>query len=504
MPLNSFDKVKSYDVIIVGTGLSGLYTALSISDNKQIALITKDRIEENNSNLAQGGISVTFDPNQYQSHIDDTLSAGSNYNKLSAVELLVKEGAQHIDQLVSMGIGFDRDDNGDLLTTKEGGHRLKRIVHAKDETGKAVISVLIDAIKSKANVTIFTHTFMVDVLTNQAQTYGISAIQANQRILLQAPIVVMATGGIGHIYAHTTNAITSTGDGIAAAIRANAAVKGMEFVQFHPTAYYSTSGDQRFLISEAVRGEGGILRNEKGQAFMADKHPLKDLAPRDIVSQAILNEIKNATLPHVFLDVTHLDSDYFKRRFPMIYHTCLKSGINIAKQYIPVRPVEHYVMGGIATSLNCETTINGLYAVGETTWTGLHGANRLASNSLLECLVFGYRAAQAINTAKPVSTMPDIVAAPAKTIAMSAEVLLKNVQAILTEHAYVFRTEQGLQQAQQTIDTLYQQVAHQYCQTVKDVIAVNALYCAKAIVYSAIKRKKSLGAHQIIEEENDD
>ncbi|WP_051569324.1 L-aspartate oxidase [Alkaliphilus transvaalensis] len=387
---------EKFDVIVIGTGISGLFTALNIDSNWQVLLVTKDSIKKNNSSLAQGGIATSRD---IKTHFEDTLKAGTNHNNVEAVRILTKESCKVIKKLMDYGVSFDTDEKGNLIYTREGGHNQRNVLHVKDETGRHIINTLVDEVRRRSNIKVLENLFIKDIITHNQRVDGVIAInQENNLEVYKSKAMVIATGGIGGLYQYTTNETGSNGDGIAIAYRAGAMLKDMEFIQFHPTAFYHQDRiEQCFLISEAVRGEGGILRNKLGEAFMDKYHEMKDLAPRDIVAQAIVNEINNTDHPCVYLDITHKDDKYIKKRFPMIYNRCLALGLDITKDWIPVAPAEHYIMGGISTDLKGRTTIDGLYACGECGYTGVHGSNRLASNSLLEGIVFGSRVALDLN-----------------------------------------------------------------------------------------------------------
>lgn len=386
------NEVESYmsDYAIVGSGIAGLNAAYLAKDYGEVFLLTKDRLSHSSSSLAQGGIAcVISQVDSFQSHIEDTVYAGAGLCDREAVEVLVKEAPLNIKSLIDLGVNFDKKD-GQLELGREGAHSANRIIHAGDYTGREIINGLISVLDG---VKIFEDTLVLDLLVKDNMVKGVLAknLVSNQFFIVWAKVVVLATGGAGNLFLNTTNPDTSTGDGISLAARQGALLKDMEFMQFHPTALHGKDGE-RFLITEAIRGEGGILRNEKGVRFMPFYHELKELAPRDVVSRAILSEIRKSKIDYVYLDVSNIDKSLFKRRFPSIFEKIEKMGIDIEKDYIPVSPAAHYYMGGIATDLNGETTIKGLYACGECACTGVQGANRLASNSLLEGLVFSTRA----------------------------------------------------------------------------------------------------------------
>lgn len=382
------------DVLIVGTGVSGLYTALNLDPTINITLVTKAKLKESNTYLAQGGISTARNPEDIPLFVEDTLRAGKYKNDINAVNVLVAESSSNIEQILTLGVKLDyvQDDSKELSYTKEAAHSINRIVHSKDQTGKAVVDAFCNKVLSKENITILEDTYMVDLITEKNCCHGIIALKNDVQINIYAKIVVLATGGIGGIFKNSTNQRHITADGIFIAIKNNITLKNLEYIQFHPTALYTQeTNKRRFLISESVRGEGAKLININHERFV------DELLPRDVVSEAIIGEMKKTNAPYVYLDATSLPEEYFKKRFPKIYSECLKAGYDITKEPIPVSPAQHYFMGGIAVDLHSKTSMNNLYAVGEVTYTGVHGANRLASNSLMEGLVFSRRAANLIN-----------------------------------------------------------------------------------------------------------
>lgn len=379
------------DVLIVGTGISGLYSALNLNSSIKTMLITKSKVKESNSYLAQGGITVAKDGNDIPVHIEDTLRAGKYKNSLRAVEVLSRESKENIDNLINFGVTFDKC-GVKLDYTREAAHSTNRILHVKDETGKAVINTLYEKIRERPNTTIYEDTQLVDIINKDNVCCGAIAYRNNQQINIHCKVVVLATGGIGGIFKSSTNQRHLTADSIGIAIKNNIKIKNLEYVQFHPTAFHEALPDnRRFLISESVRGEGGQLVNIHGKRF------IDELLPRDVVSNAILEELAKTGAPYVYLNISFLDSEYIKARFPHIYSECLKKGVDITKDYIPVSPAQHYFMGGIEVDLNSRSSMKNLYVVGESSCTGVHGANRLASNSLLEGLVFSKRAADHIS-----------------------------------------------------------------------------------------------------------
>ncbi len=378
-----------FDVLVIGAGAAGLYTALCLPEHLQVGLINKNTLPVSASDWAQGGIAAAIAPEDSATlHVQDTLAAGAGLCDLEAVKFLVEEASACIDSLVKMGVAFDRT-GPDLALTLEAAHSRRRVLHAADTTGKAVISTLTAKVLSRKNIQLVSPAFALSLwLDETGRCQGISSICGSRVKWLRAQAVVLATGGGGQVFAQTTNPSVSTGDGVAIAWRAGALLRDLEFVQFHPTAL-STAGAPRFLISEAVRGEGAHLVDSKGYRFAFDFHPSGELAPRDVVSRAIFRHLQKTGEPHVWLDLRPIAVDRLRYRFPNIIQVCADWGIDIFSEPVPVTPAAHYWMGGIVADKFNQTSIPGLYAVGETASTGVHGANRLASNSLLECLVFG-------------------------------------------------------------------------------------------------------------------
>ncbi|MEG4108009.1 L-aspartate oxidase [Microcoleus sp. S13_C5] len=378
-----------FDVLVIGAGAAGLYTALCLPEHLHVGLINKNTLPVSASDWAQGGIAAAIAPEDSAAlHVQDTLAAGAGLCDLEAVKFLVEEAGACIDSLVKMGVAFDRT-GPDLALTLEAAHSRRRVLHAADTTGKAVISTLTAKVLSRKNIQLVSPAFALSLwLDETGRCQGISSICGSQVKWLRAQAVVLATGGGGQVFAQTTNPSVSTGDGVAIAWRAGALLRDLEFVQFHPTAL-STAGAPRFLISEAVRGEGAHLVDSKGYRFAFDSHPSGELAPRDVVSRAIFRHLQKTGEPHVWLDLRPIAVDRLRYRFPNIIQVCADWGIDIFSEPVPVTPAAHYWMGGIVADKFNQTSIPGLYAVGETASTGVHGANRLASNSLLECLVFG-------------------------------------------------------------------------------------------------------------------
>lgn len=377
---------NQYDVIIVGTGVAGLFCALHLPESLRILMITKDELENSDSFLAQGGICVLKDQDDFQSYVEDTLKAGRYENDKKAVELMIHSSREVINELLSYQVDFDKQD-GKLVYTKEAAHSTNRILHHKDITGKEITSKLLEAAKKKSNIKMLEYCEMVELIKSMQAINGIIVNYKGNYEPIFAKAVVLATGGIGGIFNASTNFAHITGDGVALAIKHQIAVENVHYIQIHPTTLYSRKKGKRFLISEAVRGEGAYLLNEQKERFV------DELLPRDVVSNIIGEEMNKSHTDHVYLSLRHLNGDYIEKRFPNIYKACMEEGYDLTRDDVPVTPAQHYFMGGIKVDLNSRTSIKGLYAVGETSCTGVHGANRLASNSLLEALVFSKRAA---------------------------------------------------------------------------------------------------------------
>lgn len=384
---------KYVDVLIVGSGVAGLYCALNLRKDLDVMVVSKDKIDCTNTALAQGGISVARNMDDVPFFFEDTLKAGRYKNDVQAVKVLTKESIENVDYLVSsLGLDIDKDENGNWDYTKEGAHCVNRIIHTQDNTGENVEKILIQNTCKHENIRISENTFLVDIIERNNKCIGAILLKDNEQINVFSKFVVLACGGIGGLYKNSTSQRILRGDGLAVALRHDIELKDINYIQIHPTAFYDESNDERrFLISESVRGEGGKLYNINKERFV------DELQPRDVVSKAIFNEMKKTNTPYVYLDISFLNSEYLKSRFSTIYNKCLEKGTDITKEPIKVSPAQHYFMGGIKVDLNSKTSMDNLYAVGETACTGIHGANRLASNSLLEGLVFSKRAAQVIN-----------------------------------------------------------------------------------------------------------
>ncbi|MGE5552061.1 MAG: L-aspartate oxidase [Bacteroidota bacterium] len=439
------------DFLVIGSGLAGLYTALKLAEIGRVALVTKAGLEESNTFFAQGGIAAAIDPEDSPAlHFQDTLSAGAGLCRAEAVEVLVNEGPDQVRELIALGVPFDRGQHGVALT-REAAHSRRRILHALgDATGRAISRVLAARVREQPKIEIWEETLAVALLLNETRCGGVDALAANgERLRFTARATVLCTGGCGQLYTVTTNPRVATGDGIALAYQAGAQVADMEFMQFHPTAL-SLPNTPHFLISETVRGEGGVLRNGRGERFMTRYHELADLAPRDIVARAIADELAAAGEDHVYLDLSTMAPERIRTRFPNIFETCRQYGLDITKSPIPVAPAAHYMMGGVVTDLWGRSSLPGLFACGEVACTGVHGANRLASNSLLEDLVFANRIATL--QAREPGDLPaagDLRAAPCPDApdGLEAERRIADLQRIMAAAAGIARTGDGLARA---------------------------------------------------------
>lgn len=388
---------KKFDVIIIGTGAAGLYAALNFPSDINVLLVSKRELPLSNSSLAQGGVACVLDTvhDNYKLHITDTLIAGKYKNNLSAVEKLVKEGPSDVLKIKQLGVDFDLNPDGTMCKTLEAGHSRHRIVHHKDSTGKAIVDKLIEVVLTHPNVTVCDNALVYSIQRVFGGFY-INILKDDESFCYGTNYCILATGGIGRVYKYTTNSAIATGDGIVFAYMLGAKISHLSRVQFHPTAFAAEKDRERFLISEAVRGEGAVLLNCDGKRFAFDYDSRGELAPRDVVSDAIIRESLKTGSENFYLDITDKPAEFLKERFPMIYERCLEEGVDITKDRIPVFPCQHYLMGGINVDLDARTSVDGLYAAGECSHTGVHGANRLASNSLLEALVFSRSAAEDI------------------------------------------------------------------------------------------------------------
>lgn len=382
---------EKYDLIIAGCGVGGLYTALNMPREKNILIITKSDVLSSDSMLAQGGICVLHDANDYDAYFEDTMRAGHYENRKESVDLMIRSSRDIINNLLELGVRFEKNSDGTLKYTREGAHSRPRICFHEDVTGKEITTVLLEHVKKLANVEIMEYTTMTDILEENNVCTGIKAIKDNKEFIVKAPYVVMATGGIGGLYEHSTNFPHLTGDGCRIAKKHGVELEHMDYVQIHPTSLYSKNKGRSFLISESARGENAILLNNKGERFV------NELLPRDVVSNAIYKEMEKEGSKHVWMSFEKVPKDVIKEHFPHIYEKCMEEGYDILKEPIPIVPAQHYFMGGVHVDSNSETTMHNLFAVGETSCNGVHGKNRLASNSLLESLVFAKRAAAEIS-----------------------------------------------------------------------------------------------------------
>lgn len=384
---------KEYDVVVVGTGAAGLFAALKVNEKNSILMITKDKLENSDSYLAQGGICMLLNDEDYDSYFEDTMRAGRYENNKESVDVMIRSSQDIIKELISYDVDFDRNENGEFSFTREGAHSTFRILHHKDVTGKEITSKLLAAAKTKKNITMSEYTTMVDIIENNNEIQGIVISIGGQIKCIKAKKVILATGGVGGIFEHSTNFRHITGDSFAIAIRHGVTMENINYIQIHPTTLYSKTPGRRFLISESVRGEGAILLNAKEERFV------DELLPRDVVTAAIKKQMEEDGRDYVYLSLIHMPKEEIIYRFPNIYEHCLQEGYDLSKEYIKVTPAQHYLMGGIKTDTYGRTSMKGLFAVGETACNGVHGANRLASNSLLESLVYAKRAAKIVDEA---------------------------------------------------------------------------------------------------------
>ena len=509
--------MKQFDYLILGSGIAGLTFALQVAPRGRVAIVTKKDRAESNTNYAQGGIAaVTSKEDSFELHVRDTLEAGAGLCKEKVVRTIVEEGPARIADLIELGMKFtERDapseDGGkELDLGREGGHSKRRILHAKDITGREIEHALLDAVSRQPNIEIFENHIAIDLITSQklgqpGENRCLGAYvfdkNANQVRTFAAPITLLATGGCGKVYLYTTNPTIATGDGVAMAFRAGAAIANLEFVQFHPTCLYHPRA-KSFLISEAVRGEGGVLKTLDGREFMDEYHPLKSLAPRDVVARAIDREMKKTGAEHVWLDITHKPAPFIINRFPNIYKTCLSFGLDITKDPIPVVPAAHYQCGGVVTDVDGKTDIAGLFAVGEAACTGLHGANRLASNSLLEALVCAHRAAQQALSHRPPAlgklSIP-LWQSGSATNADEMVVVAHNwdeIRRLMWDYVGIVRTNKRLRRAQKRLANLQEEIHDYYWNftVTSDLLELrNIATVAELIVTCALMRPESRG-----------
>jgi len=514
------------DFLVIGSGIAGLTYALKVAQDcpdKTITILTKAQSDETNTKYAQGGIAGVMDADNdsFEKHIEDTLIAGDGLCDEQIVEIVVKEGVDRIKEIITWGAQFDKEPDGDFKLGREGGHSEYRILHHKDFTGKEMERALLEKIKTMPNIDLISHCFVLDIITQHhlgflvtkstpdIECFGVYVLNLNSKKIekILAKITLLASGGNGQVYRTTTNPAIATGDGVAMVYRAKGRIENMEFIQFHPTALYEPGvRGQSFLITEAVRGDGGILRNQNGEAFMEKYDKRKDLAPRDIVARAIDNEMKIAGTENVYLDCRHFSKEKFIEHFPTIYEKCLSIGVDVSKTMIPVSPAAHYSCGGVKTDDWAKTSIKNLYAAGECACTGLHGANRLASNSLLEAMVFAHRAyidaVEKINKLQniPFAEVPDWntagTNAPKEMILITQS--LKEMKLLMSDYVGIVRNNERLHRANKRLDLLHEETEALYEKTeVSPQLCElrNMITVAYLIVKCAAFRKESRGLH---------
>lgn len=521
-------KEHATDLVILGSGIGGLSLALEAAGHCQVTVITKRELTQSNTVWAQGGIAAVLDTSQdsFAKHIDDTLVAGAGLCRADVVRMVVESGPPAIAWLVGHGVDFDRDSAGVLHLTREGGHSTRRVAHHADNTGQSIEEALAARVLAHPNIRVLQHHHAIDLITRARlargtgrgtpggrhdRVLGVYAldIEGKRVVAVAASAVVLATGGAGKTYLYTTNPDVATGDGVAMAWRAGARIANMEFFQFHPTCLYHEQA-KNFLISEALRGEGGILRNRRGEAFMARFDPRKELAPRDVVARAIDAELKASGEDCAFLDMTHLPAAFLEDHFPTIHARCLELGIDMRKEPIPVVPAAHYQCGGVAVNMDGETSISGLLAVGEVSCTGLHGANRLASNSLLEAVVYARRAAAAalrvIEDRRSAGDGPDVLRVPEWDTGMAGDpdeqvVVTQSwdeIRRLMWNYVGIVRSNRRLMRAQRRLQLIEQEVREDYWRFLltPDLIELrNITAVALLIVESALHRRESRGLH---------
>ncbi len=513
--------MERFDIIVVGSGIAGLSFSLKAAERGcRVAILTKKNQAESNTNYAQGGIACVFSSgDDFELHVRDTLKAGDGLCQESVVRCIIEEGPERVEELIRLGVAFSQLEDGRVSLHREGGHSKRRILHVQDLTGRAIEQALLHAVAESPQITMFEHHLAIDLITShkigrfaaeQNRVLGLYALDVRTEEVktYSAPVVFLAAGGVGHVYLYTTNPSIATGDGIAMSWRAGAEIRNMEFIQFHPTALYSKT-EERFLISEAVRGEGAVLRNTAGEPFMQRYHPSADLAPRDVVARAIDAEMKRSGATHLWLDISGRDRDELREKFPSIFAACERQGIDISRDRIPVVPAAHYLCGGVAANVDAETNLPGLYAAGEVACTGLHGANRLASNSLLEAVVVAHRAARAV-TGYLSNDYPDVPALPEWVdgdVRNSDErvVLSHNwdeLKRTMWDYVGIVRTTKRLERACTRIERLRQEI-HDYYWNFKVEPTLlelrNLIEVAALIVECALQRRESRGLHYTLD-----
>jgi len=510
--------MREFDYIVVGSGIAGLTFALKVAPHGRVAIVTKKSLSEANTYYAQGGIAAVTKPtDSFDLHVADTLRAGSGLCREPVVRTIVEEGPARVQELIDLGMEFTRDDtispDGERFYSlgKEGGHSKRRVLHAKDATGREVMRALLAAIERAPNISVFDDHMAIDLITlrklgqeggNRCMGAYVLNRVTGEVETFAAPMTMLATGGCGKVYLYTTNPDIATGDGVAMAYRAGVPVANMEFIQFHPTCLYHPKA-KSFLVSEALRGEGAILRDLSGQGFMDEVHPLASLAPRDIVAQAIDSVMKRSGADHVVLDITHKPAPFIMDRFPNIYSTCREFGIDITKEPIPVVPAAHYQCGGVVADVDGRTELPGLFAVGEVASTGLHGANRLASNSLLEGLVCAHRAAQAAADSAPGFGSAEIPAWQSGDAIDPDELVVVShnwdeIRRCMWDYVGIVRTNKRLLRARQRIENLREEIRQYYWdfKVTADLLELrNIAQVAELIISGALHRPESRGLH---------
>ncbi len=513
-------KYSKYSVVIIGSGVSGLYLALKVASQKHlkdgVLVITKSDLEDSNSRLAQGGIVAVLPEfnkaDSISSHVSDTIKAGCGLNDFNVVKFISQNSSAAIQDLIKLGVDFDKTDEGKLSFALEAAHSVPRILHIKDYTGRAIEDALCQRVRECEDIEVYEHTIAVEILvdsTNSAKGVVVYNRETDEYEAVYSNSVVIATGGIGQIYAHTTNPAQTTGDGIALAYRAGAKVKDMEFVQFHPTALAVNNTLSMPLVSEAVRGAGAKLCDSQGNYFAAKFNPKGELAPRDVVARAIFTTMLENNDDNVFLDVSQMGLEYFKNRFPSISKSCKDSGVDISDGLIPVAPAAHYFMGGIETNIVGETNIENLYAIGEASCSGFHGANRLASNSLLECVVSAYELADYLsernldapkNFDEKVKAILDKYVQETDNVCefndMDIEDIKNKIKNTMWENVGIVRNKERLLKAQSELEDISKIISSSTCAHIGDCYEVkNMLLVANLVTKAALKRENSVGAH---------
>jgi L-aspartate oxidase len=489
------EQTPLYDVVILGAGVSGLYLAAALPQTFKTLVLSKESLETCNSQLAQGGVALTLD-GTIEGHIEDTLAAGAYLNDLDVVRDMVGESEAVLNQLIAYGIEFDKDEGNKLSMTREGGHRTRRIVHSRDTTGMALMETLTRQVLGRPRTKVTEYAFAVDLITDDSGIRGVSYSLNGEIRTVAARIVVLATGGIGGWFSRTTNAPVVTGDGLAMALRAGVVLRDAAYIQYHPTAFRRKKGGY-FLISEAVRGEGGLLINERGERFLKDAHPLMELAPRDVVSKAIHEQLQHGS--KVYVDVRQFEPDYFASRFPNIYRVCLENDIDPLTMPIPVEPVEHYHMGGVMADSCGSTGLPGLYVTGEAAGTGFHGANRLASNSLLECMALSERIVRDLEKKglRSVHLCP-YLATPKTKSEKSIEIITRSALRKIFDTALpLVKHEEALALSLEKLKVAFDALAEAELTSNEDFEIYNGLQVAKALILDALSIKKSVGSFVI-------